>query len=976
MAHQTGANILASSSMTGETPLSPPPSSPWRRSRTPRLKRRRCDETHSAEEGTIPSSLSLPSSSRMTQPSARRTFLVALILTLSLGRTAAGVQPSQDTPTPQPPSVASQPLLSSVKGLRLNTERDSTHRLHPAKVHGTLQYSSISNDPDASTKATSIVSAPHSKNTSAAVFTFANSRHQYNSRITNSNGRGRGSDGSQSSASPSALSEQQPPNRLAFAYLEDMGLKNRLPFKSSMPRAGESWNEAGLRPNIDPRLPSIYRNDKGESRESGKSKDREEDALAEDEDVWGSEGRDKAQDWTQASQEGRQQYQQLQKGGAQDSIARPITKPIGKGPYGSIPPSQGLKGLQVDEAVVVGTVPTEAEDGAEVSDPDLLDSLSAVTDSVASGGTAGANSITPEVLRWSSLLINSGRMMLSWIKRAQKDEHGIALTMLMPKVSKPVIARRPWIPNDSKRDFVLLTIATIAVCGALCILWNSRVSPEEFERARRHKEYAADAAAKDAADIIYEEHEENLPTGLSSSSRPVPGYSRSRAGGSTMSRRPRAAGPEDTHGALQSEDSDGEYLQLTLDRRHGASVPPRGMRRGSLLGPTTSPVISISKTGNEGLFSSWLKPLYRWYGRRDSNAEVVLPLSSDLSRSSTPNPLLQTTAPGSDATLNAMGGGAGRRSRSNSITRKWKLQAPNLPRQQSSVNLLPASMDSRTSSSSSLQSLAQIVPFRSITPQPATSRQREREREKRRMTMLEVERRGSVASGTSGRSGYETLDRMENGKGDYVHDPQDDASGSSSASGSVSGDEPGMLRRPASFTTQGAWTEALPAVGAAGTVSSLPAPSSSSSSSASRTQHPPTANGHAAVRLAPPMSTIDSSPRIGSGESTPRASDLQRESGSASGSGSSSATSGNTYFAASHANVHGLGLGRGYRSTADDAQQEGSEAGAVAKSEKGSHPAIPRVAIDGDPLHASLKLSEAEEETSRGKGKERQLDRP
>jgi hypothetical protein len=214
-----------------------------------------------------------------------------------------------------------------------------------------------------------------------------------------------------------------------------MGLKNRLPFKSSMPRAGESWNEAGLRPNIDPRLPSIYRNEKGENREAGKGKEREEDVLAEDEEVWGSEGREKAQDWTQASQKGRQQYQQLQKGGS-DSPAPPVIDPAGK-PSALGSDRYPTKG---EAATAPAAIPSGAVDAAEVADPDLLDSLSAMTDSVASGGTAGASSISPEVLRWSSLLINSGRMMLSWIKRAQKDEHGIALTMLMPKVSKPVVA--------------------------------------------------------------------------------------------------------------------------------------------------------------------------------------------------------------------------------------------------------------------------------------------------------------------------------------------------------------------------------------------------------------------------------------------------------------------------------------------------------------------------------------------------------
>lgn len=432
--------MFASSSVTGETSLhpQPPPSSPWSSSLIPRSKRRRRDVTRLGEETTGPSYLSSPSSSRTAGRSARRTFLAALVLTLSLGHAAAEAQPSQDVRTsPTPHSRASQPLTSSSdEGLQLNAERDSTHRFHPAKIHGTLQYSSISNGPDASVKATSILSAPVASNTSAAVFTFANSRHQYNSKNSNTNARARGSGGSQSPGTPSAT-EQQPPNRLAFAYLEDMGLKNRLPFKSSMPRAGESWNEAGLRPNVDPRLPSIYRNERGESREFGKGKEREEDGLAEEEEVWGSEPREKAQDWAQASQKGLQQYQQLQG----DSPARPPTDPAGKVSYGLVASSQGSNRQHSDgEAAVAADASSAAKGGSQAPDSDLLDSLSAVTDSVASGGTAGASSITPEVLRWSSLLINSGRMMLSWIKRAQKDEHGIALTMLMPKVSKPVVA--------------------------------------------------------------------------------------------------------------------------------------------------------------------------------------------------------------------------------------------------------------------------------------------------------------------------------------------------------------------------------------------------------------------------------------------------------------------------------------------------------------------------------------------------------
>lgn len=491
---------------------------------------------------------------------------------------------------------------------------------------------------------------------------------------------------------------------------------------------------------------------------------------------------------------------------------------------------------------------------------------------------------------------------------------------------------------------------------------------------------------------------------------------------------------EDTQTGVQSEDSDAEYLHLTLDRRNGASIPSRGPRRGSLLGPTANLASSTSRAGDEGLISSWLTPLYRWYRRRDSNPEVVLPLSSDLSRSSTPNPLLQASVPGSDTTLSAMG--AGRRSRSNSITRKWKLQAPNLPRQQSSVNLLPASMDSRTSSSSSLQSLAQIVPFRSITPQPATSRQREREREKRRMTMLEVGRRDSAASAASSRAGYETLDKMENGKGDYaLYDGQDDASGSSSASGSVSGDEPGTLRRPASFTTHGAWTEALPLVDSgagggagagAGAIPSLLISSSSSSgsSSSSSATGPPHAllpnghghDGHGQARLAPPTPTptfnLDSSsPRIGSsGESTPRASDLQGGSGDDAG--------GSTYFVHSHTHPQPNGLRHGHgnrdgrrqgspyphlqgrgrddstdRSAGDGDARAGEESDGepdadADEARASSRPSIPRSrtrAADAvDPLQATRKVREPDREgevprggaSGSGKGKERQLDRP
>ncbi|PWN26775.1 hypothetical protein BDZ90DRAFT_232886 [Jaminaea rosea] len=524
-----------------------------------------------------------------------------------------------------------------------------------------------------------------------------------------------GNNGNGSGQGPSkgkGKEQQQIPPPDAFPYLTDIGLRHKVPFKSGMPQAGSSWNDAGLRPNVDPNMPSERRPERKSTRKTGAAKSSDHGGFRDD---------------TQAS-----------------------------------PPSSASGG-EDDEAGHSHSDrwTLKAEDPTHSSSSDaeavaLAEEWSQQPSPPPPPGTDPSSlAAQPALLRLSSQLLSSSKQVWKWIASASKNDHdGIALTMLKPKVHRPYISRLPLIPNDSKRDLVATIVGSLVLFTILAMLWNSRVSEEEFVRVKRIKEFGNASRSPEMLATLFEggEGEEDGGYRRGEGAASV-AYSSSAAG----RRRRRAAtaggGRRDPDGSGDESDSDATLLAGTI----APSRRPKPMSRSS------AEAIAKRNRGSAGWLGGWLGGWGSSQQQRRratrSDGAIALPLlarssSGDASGSScasTPRPPHFIFE---DRDFETQGGIA---SASASVTptgRRWGLPTPSslqsalaaaasaasgavpstptstLPSTSSSLASTP-STNAGASDSGFLGKTSR--PFRSLTPQPPqTQRQRERERSRER----------------------------------------------------------------------------------------------------------------------------------------------------------------------------------------------------------------------------------------------------
>lgn len=499
----------------------------------------------------------------------------------------------------------------------------------------------------------------------------------------------------------------------AFAYLDDIGIAPTVPFISGMRPAGQTWNDAGLRPNVDPRLKSPFRKD--EHRREPFTK--------------GQSSHDRDRDRQQAFVGVHHAVANVDgsKAPASDADHRPKweLRPERPGPS------------QSDDAEAAATADEWQEDAAASQDHPQQSSsrtdpsVAASKASTAAAAAAAAGYDTsPSLVKMKNNILHSGKGIWKWIKSGGREKDGIALTMLQPKVHRPVLARIPMIPNDAKRDFVFLTIACIGGVAVLCCLWSSRVSPEDFQKAKRLKEYSATHPRSRSQTY------DDAATASASSSRSLPG-GRRRTNTTAMARRVDELG-------VASEDSDSEVARAILSRNNA-----RRNRRIS-----TSGIGDAHQQQQPSRLRSWFKFL-PWQSRATAtDGSIGLPLLSEFSRSSTP----RNAYPGD---LNEVDDDLA----TGFTAKKWSI--PSLSRSASSTLLpsLAGSFTEMSSGSASGSTFLSKSPLRSITPQPQTQRQKERERSRERRRKAEQARweaeqtrirlGGSVAGPSFSRRGSE-----------------------------------------------------------------------------------------------------------------------------------------------------------------------------------------------------------------------------
>lgn len=526
-------------------------------------------------------------------------------------------------------------------------------------------------------------------------------------------------------------SKQTAPPPDAFPYLYDIGLRHRLPFKSGMPQTGHSWDEAGLRPNIDPRMPSAFR------------PERQRLSIADTDHAGSNDGRDGAAHPFRTPVAASP--------GTHDDIAS-ASGGNGKLHYPAKAPGWTLKSEDPtretsDDAEAAATADEWSlhADAASPADEPLAQALV--------GAPADPQSAGPALLRWSSRVLTSGKQVWRWIKSNAKDKDGIALTMLKPKVHRPVVASLPLIPNDSKRDFVCFLLGTLLFLAFIATAWNSRVTPEEYFRAKKAKDNARRSPHLSYTHLD-EPVEEEVHLLQLRGSGDSSSYPRNTAG----RRRPRPAHRRDTHSLSSVEvasDTESE-VDHPLYRQHQQQN-----------------LASLDHDNEQS--GTWF--FQRWFGgsknrkhargkrRRSSGNDPRIPTASgsratprysESSRSTTPRPGSSILASGADEET--------------AETRNWNLpMSSHLGRHGvSSTSNAPvsgggpaAALFSNVVGSETASALLAKTPFRSLTPQPQTQRQRERERSRERHLAAERE----VMAGQSNRHGedYDRLESVESG---------------------------------------------------------------------------------------------------------------------------------------------------------------------------------------------------------------------
>lgn len=510
-------------------------------------------------------------------------------------------------------------------------------------------------------------------------------------------------DNQQGSKTQSNIKSSQtiPPD--AFPYLSDIGLRHRLPFKSGMARAGDSWDDAGLRPNVNPRISSGFRPERQRLRNEANVKVNHQ--------TFAGENRGRLTNTSSSTLP-------VQHNGVDQSGSAVHKWALG--------PEDLLKADSDDmEAEATADEWSMSADASSPMDEPLAQSVI----SAAVNGQTG-----PKILRWSSHLLNSGKHVWKWLKSNAKDKDGIALTMLKPKVHRPVVASLPLIPNDSKRDFVYFLIGTFVVLALLVTVWNSRVTPEEYFRAKKAMDMARRSPRMVAATTTDGDNDGDLHLNRLGGSGDSSSYPRATGG----RRRPRAihrSTQNHVHGAfetLSDEESDAESLSRSSSYQHHLHplLPASGAEANGSPG-------SAKKTS--WLFSNWFfgsKAKQATSKRRrssikdDQRSSQSIPMYSDHSRSNTPRTAsslsLLSVAAGEDP---------------DSDFRNWQLptsqprkSSPSSTSSTASTNQPsgPSALLSNVVSSETASALLSKTPFRSLTPQPQTQRQRERDRSRER----------------------------------------------------------------------------------------------------------------------------------------------------------------------------------------------------------------------------------------------------
>lgn len=515
------------------------------------------------------------------------------------------------------------------------------------------------------------------------------------------------------SGRPSSKDHSPPEPPKAFAYLEDIGIAPDVPFISGMRPAGQTWNDAGLRPNVDPRLKSPFRKDADARRKNAKAKKGKAKVNHAHQSAFGTDDGKKDSVSNIATA--------LEDSSEHDNYAFPIAE---HQPKWKLRPEQPDSPSQSDDAEAAAV----ADEWAESESADIIfthgqDRATQATENqvaASKAGTAAAAAAaagydsSPSIVKFTNSLVGSGKKVWKWIKTGGREKDGIALTMLQPKVHRPVVARLPMIPNDAKRDFVLLIIATIAGVSMLAFLWSSRVSPEEFQKVKRMKEYVA---ANPRSRIQgYDDYEDGVTAGASSSRLQPTGRRRNTASSASG----RRLGSDDL--GVASEESDSEVARAILSRnnthRNRRFTPPVHMdnQRGSV----------------SGRLRSWLNFVPWSSSGTKSDGSIALPLLSEFSRSATPSRIADHRDDDRDLATGPPSAGM-----------KWSI--PSLSRSSSST-LLPSLARSLTDvhgsgvGNSGGASFLSKSPLRSVTPQPQTQRQRERERSRERRRKIEQAR--------------------------------------------------------------------------------------------------------------------------------------------------------------------------------------------------------------------------------------------
>lgn len=672
-----------------------------------RVSRRNTPQQQATTFFPSSSSSSCSTSCRNQLPPYRTSMTLALLLLLASALPSASGQrdvPSHVVP-PENPETPWQSILYP----------PSYAGLHPL-----VDDPSMSASPSGSSSSSRVQSAETPRNTSLYAFKQLHRKQPLRPAMAGGNNR---------------QQQQRPLARVdavhqAFPYLQDIGLEPKVPFRSGMDKAGTSWNDAGLRPNVDPRIKSPHR--KSRIIASG------------------------------SSSSDRPAGQNKQRIAVEKFPEAVLDHPDSHDPAQARPPSHWK--LQPEQP---GPSLSDDAEAAAIADEWSAGDVASNTAQTATPNDPISQSF---MLRWSNQLLTSSEEVWKWVKHTTaQGKDGIALTMLKPKVNQPVVGRLPMIPNDSKRDLVLCIIATISVLLVLVTLCSSRVSPEEFERAKRAK-LSSRARSPGSPPVSARRSTVHRDRDSSSARYRRPGDERfANVVGRRrrLARRDEVAASEDGYvTALASEESESEPLWAM-------SQPPVGVKRNQRLSSGTSrhrrKLSGSKRRGSRAdrtfinRFSSWMYPS-SW---RAVDGDHGLPLSRRTSQ-----PTLNRAPLASHGPVRHRGF-----SDDNPLaTPRESLLAPWFSMERTPSNTpLPSTLPSADTTfetealgslassplASSLASAGQYI-ARSLTPTPApTQRQRERQRSRERRR-LGASEDSQEASGWAS-DGYAMQNLLESG---------------------------------------------------------------------------------------------------------------------------------------------------------------------------------------------------------------------